>query len=227
MRVVHQTRPPVASSVTRSPSRVSFPRNSATAALACCAVAALRWTSSKTITKVRPRRSSSPAFVETLGGEGRAGDAAAAAAVTGAAAPGRGRGSRSSAARRPRAPRRSPSRRSVTGSPFPSVTTTSTVTCSTRAGKVGVGPGTLRASCGLAGRREGDEEPEACDQPLSIHGPHHRRLLAASSPYPGPPGSDRCAAEQVPVAWHRFRPPRDSGRAVPHRRKRTVKARKG
>ena len=81
MRVVHQTRPPVASRVTRSPSRVSFLRNSATAALACCAVPALRWTSSKTITKVRPRRSSSPVFVETLGSEGRAGDAAAAAAV--------------------------------------------------------------------------------------------------------------------------------------------------
>ena len=77
MRAVHQTPPPVASSVTRSPSRVSFPRNSATAALACCAVAGPRWTSSKTITNVRPRCSCGVGVRREPGGAGAAGAAGA------------------------------------------------------------------------------------------------------------------------------------------------------
>ena len=65
MRAVHPTPADVETSVTRSPSRSAFSRKDFTAPLASGAFQGVRWTSSKTITKVRPvcPRCSSPAGV--------------------------------------------------------------------------------------------------------------------------------------------------------------------
>jgi hypothetical protein len=130
MRDVHQVPPAVEISDTRSPSRVPFSRKLATAALAWFARHGVMCMSSKTSTKVRARCSSGATFEDTLGGGGAAADgwsgsSTASKLTTSCLAP--SSVTLMSAAVRPRI-----------GTPFLSVTTTSTITCSSCVGKVGV-----------------------------------------------------------------------------------------
>ena len=79
MRVVHQAPPPVATRLTRSPSRTPVRRNSATAPLARCAWCGVRWMSSNTTTNERPVRD----LRREVGGDPRPGRACVADAVAG------------------------------------------------------------------------------------------------------------------------------------------------
>ncbi len=131
IRVVHQVSPPVDNSLTLSPSRMPFFRNSPTAVLARRAWKGVMWMSSKTMTKVRPPWASAlPTLVDTwgLGGGvawGVAGSCTASKLVTAWGTPS------------------SVSTKSLllsplSGVPFLSVTTASTVTSSIWVGKEGV-----------------------------------------------------------------------------------------
>ena len=73
MRAVHQRAPAVETIDTRSPSRVPFSRNAATAALAWLARIGVMCVSSKMIANVRPRCSSGSVLTVTRGGSGGAG----------------------------------------------------------------------------------------------------------------------------------------------------------
>ena len=129
MRVVHHAPPPVATSDTRSPSRTPFFRNSDTAALARWAWKGVRWMSSKTRTNERPVRDSAVWLLEMRGRSGVVSLAVAGTCTLSKLAMVCGLSSSriwKSAAVSP-----------VTGTPFLSVTTTSTVTCSTSVGKRG------------------------------------------------------------------------------------------
>src|SRR6266571_4433760 len=151
IRVLHHTSPPVPMSVTRSPSRIPFFRNAATATLARWAWGIARWIVSKRITNVRPVRASGSVLVEMRGGsfgvaEGAAGSwTASKLAIVW--------GSPSSLTTK------SVALRSGIGAPFLSVTTRSTVTSSTWEGKVGVaspeagdGDGVGRGGAGACAR---------------------------------------------------------------------------
>jgi hypothetical protein len=67
IRLLHQAPPPVATRLTRSPSRVPLCRKDATADLARCAWAGVKWTSSNTTMKERPERASAPVLTEIRG----------------------------------------------------------------------------------------------------------------------------------------------------------------
>ena len=67
MRVLHQAPPPVATRLTRSPSRTPVRRNWATAALARWAEKGDRWMSSKRMTKERPLCDSRSRLVDMRG----------------------------------------------------------------------------------------------------------------------------------------------------------------
>src|SRR6266545_2030754 len=127
IRVLHQAPPPVATRLTRSPSRTPVLRNWATAALALWPPARVRWMSSKRITNERPVCDSRSMLVDTRGrgagfSEATAGSCTASKSVI---------VWRSSSS----VTWKSLLVRPVTGRPFLSVTTTSTVTTSTPAGK--------------------------------------------------------------------------------------------
>src|SRR6185295_19098774 len=128
MRVLHQALPPVETSVTRSPSRTPLVRNWITAALARADWKGVRWMSSNTTTNVRPVCSSGNVLLETRGrgggvAWGRSGTDTASKLASCWGAP-----SSSTV--------NSSWRRSLMGTPFLSVTTTSTFTCSIWAGNL-------------------------------------------------------------------------------------------
>src|SRR5688500_14119371 len=131
MRVLHQAPPPVATRVTRSPSRTPLVRNSVTATLARRAWKGVRWMSSKTMMKVRPLWISGAMLDEIRGFAGGATEGLAGTWTASKAAI--SCGSPSSVRVKSFGPRPG------MGVPFLSVTTTSTVTCSTCEGNDGAG----------------------------------------------------------------------------------------
>ena len=140
MRVVHHAPPPVATSDTRSPSRTPFFRNSDTAALARWAWKGVRWMSSNTRTNERPVRDSGVWLLEMRGRSGVFSLAVAGTSTLSKLAMVCGLSSSriwKSAAVSP-----------VTGTPFLSVTTTSTVTCSMAVGKRGASAAGASAAAG-------------------------------------------------------------------------------
>ncbi len=147
IRAVHQVPPAVEMSVTRSPSRVPFSRKLATAAFAWLAFQGVMFMSSNRRTNVRPRRSSGVVLIETRGGgggvsEGWSGSCTASNETTVWGAP---------SSRMVRSCCLSPR---IT-LPFLSVTTTSTMTCSTWAGNVGGGASWAAAGAAAAGGATG------------------------------------------------------------------------
>ena len=130
MRVVHHVPPAVEMSETRSPSRTPFSRKLATAAFAAFARVGVMWVSSKMIANVRPRCSAGSVFTDTCGGAtldaggGSSGSSIASKLTTGWATPSSSTVIDSFV-------------RPLIGVPFLSVTTTSTMTCSICAGKLG------------------------------------------------------------------------------------------
>ena len=188
MREVHQVPPAVEMSDTRSPSRVPFSRKLATAAFAWLARHGVMCMSSKTTTNVRARCSSGVMFEEILGGGGAAADgfsgsSTASNVTTSCLTP--SSVTVMSAAVRP-----------LIGTPFLSVTTTSTITCSSWVGKVGVsaergsrwaGDGGLGAAGrGAAGCAEGDGF--SCASRLAASGQaqqaRSRSVVSSSSSHP-------------------------------------------
>src|SRR6185295_8837624 len=150
MRVLHQAPPPLATRLTRSPSRTPALRNWATAALARWPPARVRWMSSKRITNERPACDSRSRFVDTRGRG--AGFSLATAGSCTASKSVMAWGSSSSVTWK------SLLVRPVMDWPFLSVTTTSTVTTSTWVGKDALdatGATSAGASAGAAGVGEG------------------------------------------------------------------------
>ena len=173
MRVVHQVAPAVEISDTRSPSRVPFSRKLATATFAWFARKGVMCMSSKTTTKVRARCSSGAVFEDTFGGGGAAADGCSGSSTASKVT--------TSCFTPSSVTVRSAAVRPLIGVPFLSVTTTSTITCSSWVGKVGVsagagagpGPGPERpASPAVASRpRPGQPAPPAvasrCPRPAA------------------------------------------------------------
>src|SRR5262245_1047422 len=179
MRVVHQAPPPVAISVTRSPSRTPDFRNSVTATFARFDWKGVRCTSSKTSTNERPVRTSGVVLLESLG---LAGVVAAAVGGTWIASKDvMDCGSPSSSIEK------SDCLRSVSGLPFLSVTTTSTVTSSTSDGKLGVSPPAgeaagLGLAWGSCGRLARAAERAAHATSTTREGLYFMALCSRSSP---------------------------------------------
>ena len=183
MRVLHQAPPPVATSVTRSPSRTPVFRNCPMASFARCAWNSVRWTSSKTITNERPVRSSRDVLSESAGLRAGSVEEAAGTCTFSKLVTSWG----------------TPSSRIVNSSRgmpemvpfFLSVTTTSTVTTSTPAANVGVpasaagegaGAGVAAGACAratLARARKRTGSERFINPPAP--GPHRPRPSRGSS----------------------------------------------